>query len=180
MRLPPIKERSIFARWIPSANMNLALTYTQIGDPQKDCLMRGFVEGAPGSTTAHANLGTLYAMLGYSDLAIGEFKKSIELNAKQPEVYVSLAEEFIKLNKWEQAREVLEDAKEFAPSPAVSERLGLCYYKLGKLDKATLNYEDSLQQESQLFPGYEWTGCCSYDPKPAPFSRRCGPGSGSH
>ncbi len=143
----------------PDANMNLALTYTQVGDPQKGLpFARQAVEAAPESATAHANLGTLYAMLGQADLAINEFKRSIELNARQPEVYVNLAEEFIKMGKWEQAHQVLEDAKALAPSPAVSERLGLCYYKLGNLDKAALNYEDSLRQNPSYYQAMNGLG----------------------
>ena len=143
----------------PDANMNLALTYSQVGDAQKGLpYAQHAVENAPGSATAHANLGTLYGLLGYSALAIAEFKKSIELDSKQPEVYVNLGEEYLRLGKWEQARQVLEDGKEFGPGPAVSERLGLAYYKLGNLDKAADAYQDALRQAPSYYQAMNGLG----------------------
>jgi tetratricopeptide (TPR) repeat protein len=143
----------------PDANMNLALTYSEIGDPKRGLpYAQKAVDGAPDSATTHANLGTLYGIVDYEDLAIDEFKKSIELNSKQPQVYVNLAAEYIKQLKWEQARQVLEDGKEFGPSPTVSERLALCYYKIGKLDKAAENYEDSLRQNPTYYQAMNGLG----------------------
>jgi len=143
----------------PEANMNLALTYSQIGEPAKGLgYAQHAVEGAPGSATMHANLGTLYAVLGSDDLAVDELKRSIELNSKQPEVYVNLAEIYLKQSRWEQAREVLETGKAFGPGAAVSERLGLCYYKLAQLDKATDNYVDALRQNPSYYQALNGLG----------------------
>lgn len=143
----------------PDANMNLAIVFAQTGEPVKGIpfAVRA-VSGAPDNPVTHANLGALYAQVGYSDLAIEELKRSIELNSKQPEVYVNLAEEYLKARRYENARQVLENAAALGPSPAVSERLGLTYYKLGNLDKATDAYKDSLRQNPSYYQAMNGLG----------------------
>ncbi len=132
----------------PDANMNLALVYTQMGEP-----LRGLtyaeraVNGANESPHTHANLGVLYAQTGQSDKAIEEFKRAVELNASQPEIYLNLAGEYLKEMKFAQARNVLETGLKLHPTPAIHERLGLCYYKLGDPEQAKEAYQAALQMD---------------------------------
>jgi len=131
----------------PEANMSLASVYAQIGEPLRGlAYAQRAVQGDDNSAIAHANLGLLYSQNGEVDRAIDEYKKSIELDGRQSEVYLNLAVEFVKQSKFEQARNVLETAVAMGPSAAVSERLGVCYYKLGNMQKATEAYSESLRQ----------------------------------
>ena len=141
------------------ANMNLALVYSQTGDPLHGLrYAQQAVNGAQDSAMAHANLGAMYAQLGYGDLAIDEYKRAIELNSKLTEVYLNLATEYLKNNKYEQGRQVLETAAALANSPAVSERLGFAYFKLHRFDNAKAAYQDSLKLNPSYFQSMNGLG----------------------
>ena len=146
----------------PEANMNLAMTYTEMGQPLRGLpYAQRAVQGSddtPGSATSYANLGILYAQLGKDDAAIDALKKSIELNSRQPEIYLNLGQEYIKAGKYPQAKNVLETARDLAPSAAISERLGLAYYKLRDLQKAREAFTDSIHQDPQYFPALNGLG----------------------
>jgi tetratricopeptide (TPR) repeat protein len=134
----------------PNANMNMAMVYTEMGQPLRGLpyAQRALQGGGTDAETAnaYANLGTISATLGNDDAAIEAFKHSLELNSRQAEVYLNLGQEYIKLAKFEQARGVLENARQIVVSPAISERLGLVYYKLHDLEKARASFEDALHQ----------------------------------
>jgi tetratricopeptide (TPR) repeat protein len=146
----------------PEANMNLAMTYTEMGEPLRGLpYAQRAVQGSedtPNSATSYANLGTLYAQLGKDGPAIDALKKSIELNSRQPEVYLNLGQEYIKIGQYPQAKNVLETARDLAPSAAISERLGLAYYKLRDLPKAREAFSDSIHQNPQYFPALNGLG----------------------
>jgi tetratricopeptide (TPR) repeat protein len=130
----------------PQANMNLAIVYTQMGEP-----LRGLpyaeraVQGAKDAATTN-NIGVIYDRMGYTDMAIASLKRSIELNGRSPEIYLNLYQEYMKAGKTDQARNVLETAQELAPSPAVSERLGFTYFKSNDFNRAREAYHDALRQ----------------------------------
>ncbi len=134
----------------PEANMNLAMVYTEMGQPLRGLsYAQRAVEGSGAdldSANAYANLGTLYATLGNDDAAIQALKHSVELNSRQPEVYLNLGQEYLKSSRYDQARNVFQTAQKIAPSPAVSERLGLACYKLHDYAKARDAFNDALRQ----------------------------------
>jgi tetratricopeptide (TPR) repeat protein len=143
----------------PQANMNLAMVYTEMGQPLRGLpYAQRAVQGNSESATTNANLGILYAQLGYSQFAIDALKRSIELNSRQPEVYINLAQEYIKTGKFDQAKNVLETARDIAPSPLVSERLGLAYYKLKDFTKAREAFFDSLRQDADYIAALNGLG----------------------
>ena len=137
----------------PNANMNMAMVYLQMGQPLRGLpyAERALQGGGSDAETAnaYANLGTISATLGNDDAAIEAFKHSLELNSRQPEVYLNLGQDYIKLSRFEQARSVLENARQIVVSPAISERLGLVYYKLHDYEKARASFEDALRQKPE-------------------------------
>jgi tetratricopeptide (TPR) repeat protein len=141
------------------ANMNLAIVYSQNGDPMSGLkYAQAAVSGGQDNAAAHANLGAVYAQLGYSDLAIDEYKRAIELDPKLSGVYLNLANEYLKQGKWDQGRSVLSTAAALANSAAVSERLGYCFYKLGRLDDAQAAYAESIHLTPNYFQAMNGLG----------------------
>src|SRR5262249_9865174 len=116
------------------------------------------VQGDTESATNNAYLGILYAQMGYSQNAIDSLKHAVELNDRQPEVYINLGQEYIKIGKFDQARNVLKTARELAPSPVVSERLGFTCYKLKEYDKAREAFSDALRQDPDFTPALNGMG----------------------
>jgi tetratricopeptide (TPR) repeat protein len=141
------------------ANMNLALSYTQMGQP-----MRGLpyalraIQGNAQSAPAYANLGFLYLQTGNDAAAVDAYKRAIELNSHQPEIYVNLGQALLNSGKFDQARNVLETAKALAPSPLVSDRLGVAYYKLKDFDKAAGSFKESLRQDPAYYSALNGLG----------------------
>ena len=144
-----------------SANMNLALVYTQMGEPLRGLPYAQRAASSGDDAAAEANLGTLYSQSGYSSLAIAAYKKSIELDGRQPQVYTNLAQEYLQAGEYALARNTLETASNIAPSPAVSERLGLTYYKLKDYPKARHAFEDALRQNASYFQALNGLGVLS-------------------
>jgi len=143
----------------PQANMNLAMVYTEMGQPLRGLpYAQRAVQGNTESATNNANLGILYAQMGYSQNAIDSLKRAIELNDRQPEVYVNLGQEYIKNNKFDLARNTLRTAREIAPSPVVSERLGLACYKLKDYNGAREAFLDALRQDPDYTPALNGMG----------------------
>jgi tetratricopeptide (TPR) repeat protein len=143
----------------PEANMNLAIVYSQNGQPMDGVkYAQAAVSGGQDNAAAHANLGAIYAQLGHSDLAIDEYKRAIELDPKLSGVYLNLANEYLKQSKWEQGRQVLEEARALANSATVSERLGYAYYKLGRYDNAQQAYQDSVSVNPSYYQAMNGLG----------------------
>jgi tetratricopeptide (TPR) repeat protein len=146
----------------PNANMNLAVVYTQTGDAVHGLkYAQAAVNGAPDDPMAHANLASIYSQMGFASLAISEYKRAIELNGKLPDVYLLLANEYLKIGNYDQGRQVLEGAAALANTASVSERLGYAYYKMGRLEKAQAAYEDSLSISPSYYQSMNGLGVIS-------------------
>jgi tetratricopeptide (TPR) repeat protein len=141
------------------ANMNLAMAYTQLGQPLRGLpYAQRAVQGNGDSPQTHANLGILYAQVGYTDAAVDSLKRSIELNSRQPEVYVNLGQEYINMGKFDQAKNVLETARSLAPSPLVSDRLGVAHYKLQNYEQANASFQDALRLDPRYYSALNGLG----------------------
>jgi tetratricopeptide (TPR) repeat protein len=141
------------------ANMNLAMAYTQLGQPLRGLpYAQRAVQGNSDSPQTHAILGILYAQIGYDSAAIDSLKRSIELNSRQPEVYVNLGQEYINAGKFDQAKNVLETARSLAPSPLVSDRLGVAFYKLQDYEQANASFQDALRLDPTYYSALNGLG----------------------
>jgi len=162
----------------PEVNKNLAVTYNQLGEPLRALpYAKRAVEGDPDSPLTQANLGMLYAQFPeHSDDAITSLRRSIELNSKQPEVYLALGNQYLAVGlenirngktdagrgSFELAKNILDAAATRLPkdplAPAIHERLALAWYKLDDLDKATDEYSKSLDLEKDYTPAINGLG----------------------
>ena len=144
-------EQAMQTRPLDAAtNMNLALSYAQLGQGMTGLYYaQRAVKFDPNSATAHANLGVMYAQSQFHASAIEQFKDAIELDSHQPEVYLNLGQEYFSTGAYEQARNVLETARDLAHSVRVSERLGATYFRLRNYDKAEEAYRDAVKQDDK-------------------------------
>jgi tetratricopeptide (TPR) repeat protein len=91
---------------------------------------------------AHYNLGRTYADLGKFDLALQQYRKTIELRPTAPQPYYAMCEVFFKLERWEEAEKVLLKALEITTEPAFAlKKLGVVYFQINREEEAiaTLN-----------------------------------------
>ncbi|HVS72670.1 MAG TPA: tetratricopeptide repeat protein [Phycisphaerae bacterium] len=140
------------------ANMNLAVVYTEMGQPLRGIPYAQRATEGGGDAESYANLGVIYTSAGYTDLAMNAFKKSIEMNSRQPEVYTNLAQLYMQAGLYELARSTLEAARDLAPSPVVSERLGLAYYKLKEYGPARTAFAAALREDPNNVPALNGLG----------------------
>ncbi|MEI8196768.1 MAG: tetratricopeptide repeat protein, partial [Phycisphaerae bacterium] len=136
----------------PHANMNLAMVYTQMDQPLRGLgYAQRAVNGDDQSPLTHANLGVLYSQIGYSELAIDELQKAIELNSKEPQVFLALIGEYIKLKQYVPARNVADAGCKISPTAALHERLGTCLYFLGTYEEARTAFENALKLDETYY-----------------------------
>lgn len=141
------------------ANMNMAMSYLQLGDPIRGLIYaKHAVDVNDSSPTAHANLGVLYSQLDMHSNAIDQFKRSLELDSHQTEVYLNLAQEYLSERKFDQARNVLETAQTLAPSARIWDRLGFAYHMLRESDKASAAFKEALKMDEKYFPSLNGLG----------------------
>ena len=73
-------------------------------------VLESMTQAYPRFTPAHNDLGIQYAFRGQPEMAIEEFRKALTLDANFAATYENLAVEFIKLNQFAEAREILKQA----------------------------------------------------------------------
>lgn len=143
----------------PDANMNLAIAYVQDDQPGKALEYAKRAVAADSKNAAiQANYGTILAQVGQSDAAMQHLKRSLELTNNQPEVYLNLAGEHLRLKNFEQARMVLETASLICPNAAIWERLGFAYFKLNRWDDAKQAYRRALECDTRYYPAHNGLG----------------------
>ncbi len=153
-------ERAVDIRPLDSdANMSLAMSYVQLGEPLLGLpYAKQAMLGNETSPTAYANLGVLYGQIEYHSAAIDALKRSLELDSKQPEVYVNLAQEYLSEKEYDQARNVLETAETLAPSVKMWDRLGYTYHMLRDEDKSVSAFKQALKLDEKYYPSLNGLG----------------------
>jgi len=92
----------------------------------------------------HAESGYLYEDSSMFADAIQEYRRALSLYSAMPDVQLRLAKLLIKTGQLEKARSELEDIVAKEPSLTDARNyLGLLYYKLGRLDLAKAQWENS-------------------------------------
>lgn len=145
-------------------SMNIAVSYAQNGNPFLGLIyaQRAIMNGAD-SFDALANLGVIYAQCAKEDpkfraLAIKNFRSSLELQPRQPAIYLNLAEMYMAEKQYSEAARVLRTGQKICPTPLLSERLGYCYYRIGDYSKAVDSYKLSLAQNPVYVPALNGLG----------------------
>jgi tetratricopeptide (TPR) repeat protein len=146
------------------ASMNIAVSYAQNGNPFLGLIyaQRAMMNGAD-SFDALANLGVIYAQCAREDpkfraLAIKNFRSSLELQPRQPAIYLNLAQMYIAGNRYGEAARVLRTGQKICPTPLLSERLGYCYYRTRQYAKAIDSYKLALKQNPVYVPALNGLG----------------------
>lgn len=85
-----------------------------------------------------------------SEERIQKFKKLLEKNPSTPLVYYSLANEYFKLNRYEETIETIQDYLKLKDDEGAAYRiLGHCYSELGMEEQAKDAYEKGIQAASR-------------------------------
>jgi len=144
--------------------MNIAVSYAQNGNPFLGLIyaQRAIEDGA-NSFDSYANLGVIYAQCAkenpkFRALAIRNFRSSLELQPRQPAIYLNLAQMYMADNRYDEAARVLRTGQKVCPTPLLSERLGYCYYRSGNYAKAVTSYKLALKQNPVYVPALNGLG----------------------
>lgn len=115
----------------------------------------------PDSYQVLNNRGVIYFLLKQTDLAIEDFNKSLELNSKIQDTYLSLAKCHLDKQNINKAIEVLEDCKKkFEPRLQVLSLLGRIYYENKFYEKAKSIYLQIIGFDSKNIEAYNFLGLC--------------------
>ncbi len=146
------------------AAMSIAVTYAQNGNPFFGLIyaQRAIANGAR-TFDAYANLGVIYAQCArqnpkFRAMAIHNFRASLELQPRQPAIYLNLAQMYIAGGNYGEAARVLRTGQKICPTPLLSERLGYSYYRTGHYAKARASYRMALSQNPAYVPALNGLG----------------------
>jgi tetratricopeptide (TPR) repeat protein len=117
------------------------------GNPREaEKVLKQVIEMEERYFPAHYNLGRTYADLGKFDLALQQYRKTIELRPTAPQPYYAMCEIYFKLERWEEAEEVLQKALEITTEPAFAlKKLGVVYFQLNRQDEAIAALNKAIQ-----------------------------------
>lgn len=108
--------------------------------------LRTVLEQNPADTTALLVLGEMYEMAGKFDQARDYYNKYLEFNAGRSDIELRVLGTLINEHKHEEEEQMLAKVLQQKPNdPHTFMRVGDLYERAGKLDKARLYYEKSLE-----------------------------------
>lgn len=140
-------------------NLNLANAYYQLDDlEQARAHAQRAVALRPDDGNARFTLGEIYATQGLHEEAVTEFQQAAELLEITPRLLTSWAESLLALERYAEAKNVLERLAREAPGPWAQERLGFAEFKLNNLDEAQAAFEAALALDPTYVPAINGVG----------------------
>ena len=85
--------------------------------------LKGWLDKAPDDPQRHYRLGIIYEFKKEYDLAVAEYKKSIELQPDNARMLMALGRTYMKTGRLSEAREMLELSKKADPTLTESQLL---------------------------------------------------------
>lgn len=130
------------------ANSSLATVYLQMDKPRSAVIFaQKAVEIDPADGPSRANLGTAYEKIGRLGDAIEQYMAAVELLDDATPVMVSLTRALGEEGRYSEAAETSERLVRMAPSANAYERLGWCYFRLGRYDRSIDAYRGAIEIE---------------------------------
>jgi len=115
-------QDDIFYLGQESAAINLGLAYLGKGDyPQALVVLRGAVARNSADPRTRLHLGRVYFALGKPELAIGEYRKALELNGSYASAYYNLGLAQVKLNDATGARSAFKEVIRITPDSEIGQ-----------------------------------------------------------
>jgi len=129
------------------AHISTAKCYYQISDYNRALIYGKRAEQIDPNVSEIQNLlGDIYGSQEDYEQAIRSYKRSLELDSNNPTIMTSLAVAYLKTNRNEPAREVLESVIQIQPDNNIAyKHLGYCCLLLKDIDKSIENYSKAIQ-----------------------------------
>jgi len=105
--------------------------------------MRQELAAHPDNPLLHANLGNMYAKLGWDDLALASFKEAVRLDASLYEAWTNIGTVYSRQENLTQAE------KAFRKAIVLQPRAALAYYNLGTVLDRDNRYDEALAAYKQ-------------------------------
>jgi len=95
------------------------------------------------------------------NIGINKINKSVDKSTyNNYEKNLLISKIYIKIDELEEAKAILEYIKDEKESSSVYFYLGICNYKLNKVDKAINNYKEAIRINKKMAEAYNNLGCC--------------------
>lgn len=141
--------------WCGAAN-----SYYQLGDYESALQFGQSARNvAPADSETQKLLGDIYTARQDNELAIESYKRAIELKGNDPNLMLQLAVVYLRAERFDSAKELLESVAAVVPSSAeVWRHLGFTYLKLGETDLSIVKYLKAVQIASDDWRGHKGLG----------------------
>jgi type IV pilus assembly protein PilF len=117
-----VVQDDIFYRGQESAGINMGLAYFGKGDyPQALALLRAAVGRSPSDPRIRLHLGRVYFAQDKTELAVGEYRKALELNGSYASAHYNLALAQVKLKNVAAARSAFQEVVRIAPDSEIGQ-----------------------------------------------------------
>ena len=141
------------------ANREIAMSLLDLGRIDAALTFaRRTVELRPDDGEARINLGSIEARAGNTAEAIEQYVAALELMGNQPELLERLVYALAEERRFEEAINTARQLVRTDPTPDVLERLGWCYFKLGRFDEAREAYSAALEIDPGHWPSLNGLG----------------------
>jgi tetratricopeptide (TPR) repeat protein len=148
-----LKNKSDY--WLPHMYLGQVLMLQRKFEEAGDHF-RSAVESNPERASVRLNYGTFLLTQKQYEAAVPEFLETIKLDDQKLAAYVKLAEAYIFLDRFQDARATLSDALELHPNWAESHYwMSVADFKQGRYSQAARNTQKALDLGFKLDPAYE-------------------------
>lgn len=147
------------------SQLNLGACYYQLGKMKlAEDHTRNALTLNPRSTQACNNLAFIYEDMKDPARAILMFKRSLELEASQPDIVMRLGLNYLQNGKPALALSTYRAARKQLPdSPRPWTQIGVCQFRLKRFDVALSAFQNALRREKTYAPAYRGIGVvCIY------------------
>ncbi|MBA4120548.1 MAG: hypothetical protein C0513_07620 [Isosphaera sp.] len=164
-------------------NLNLSVAYYQLAEyAEAGPYAERSVRLSPADGSARFNLGLIYAAQGRHDAAVVELQQATESLPLNRRLLLALGGSLGRLERWAEARNVLETLTRQEPAPDAHERLGFALWQLGEYAAAEDQFRAAVALDERYFPAinglaitalnkWHWS---QEDGRPDPASRQRG------
>lgn len=131
---------------VMAAHLNLAMVYREMGETEKSMEQLTIADSIRPHSRTHVAFATLYERQGNTAKAIGEYKKAISIDPKDPEPYFGLGILEEKQGRTAEARALYEKVLLIDPKyVGTYNNLGALALKEGNPAEARRNYEKAIE-----------------------------------
>jgi tetratricopeptide (TPR) repeat protein len=143
----------------PQANLNMATTYLQLGEPHNAITFaENAVAADPENGSARATLGSVYESVGRYAEAIDQYDAALDLMEPSAPLLINLINALGKVERFDEAKNTAEMLVRLDPSAVSYERLGWAHFRMQDFAASMTAYRRAVELDPAHWPSLNGVG----------------------